>query len=98
MKITSADSTDVMTLKLEGRLAGPWVPELEKIWRTLAPSLNSKRLRLDFRELLFVDSDGRRLLREICQEHSPEIIAETPLTRYFAEQAMQPAAVANGKH
>jgi hypothetical protein len=51
------------TLKLEGKLVGPWVGELEAACRE-AMALG-ERLCLDLHAVSFVDADGVRLLREL---------------------------------
>jgi len=55
----------------------------------LAPSLGSKVLHLDLRDVAFVDAKGRQILREIYQKTNASFLADSPLTRYFADEAMQ---------
>ena len=76
-------------MKLEGRIAGPEVAEFNREWHSLAPSLGSKKLSVDLRGVTFVDSDGRQLLHEIYEKTGADILADTPLTEYFAEEAMR---------
>jgi hypothetical protein len=52
----------------------------------LAPSLGERRLLVDLRELMHMDEAGRGLLADIHAARSAEFLADTPLTRYFAEQ------------
>lgn len=89
LRISVSDSTSGTTVKLEGKVVGPWVEELRTCWRSLAPSLGSRALCLDLREVSFVDANGKELLREIYQKNSARFLADTPLTQYFAETAMQ---------
>lgn len=77
------------TLKLEGRLAGAWIPECVHAWQSLAPSLGPKQLWLDLRGLTFVDRNGAELLAEIYRKHRAQFLTNTPLTKYFAEQAVR---------
>lgn len=50
-----------VTLKLEGRLAGPWVEELRQVGERV---LNGMRtLKLDLGDVWFVDADGAVALR-----------------------------------
>jgi ABC-type transporter Mla MlaB component len=53
------------TLRLEGRLVGPWVAQLRSACR--ACSSAGQRLQLDVAGLRFVDADGAALLRELAQ-------------------------------
>jgi hypothetical protein len=77
------------TIQLEGKIVGPWVEEFSRTWHLLAASLGSKPLQLDLRDVAFIDTKGRQLLREIYQRTSASFLADSPLTRYFADEAMQ---------
>ena len=76
-------------MKLEGRMVGAWVGECKRAWLTLESSLSPKKLSLDLRGVTFVDEAGLQLLREIYRATRAEMIANSPLTKHFAEQAMQ---------
>jgi hypothetical protein len=65
LKITLEEKPTVVTIRLEGRIAGPWVAELQKVWHSVRPSLDSKTLEIDLRDVVFIDADGRRLVNEI---------------------------------
>jgi len=80
---------EAVTLKIEGRLFGANVPELHRAWQVLAPSLGSRKLSVDLRGMTFIDATGKRLLAEIHEETGARFLADTPLTKYFAEQAQQ---------
>jgi hypothetical protein len=89
LRITVQDGEESRTIKLEGRIAGPWVAELERVWRSLAPSFDRKRLHLDLRSVDFVDAAGGLLLGEIYKETKASFVFDSPLTGYFAENAMR---------
>jgi len=76
-------------LKIEGRVFGPNADELNRAWHDLAPSLGTRKLSVDLRDVTFVDAVGKKLLAEIHAETGAEFLADTPLTKYFAEQAQQ---------
>jgi len=76
-------------MKLEGRIVGPWVAECERAWLALESSLSAqKRLALDLCGVTFVDESGVELLRQIYGATRAHIVANSPLTKYFAERAM----------
>lgn len=77
------------TVKLEGKIVGPWVAELERTWTSLAPSLGPKKLQLDLRGVAFADDQGRKVLREIYQKTQARFLTNSPLTKYFADDAMK---------
>ena len=62
LKITIETTMNAATLKLEGRLAGPWVGELERSWRAVKDDSRDKPVMVDLCEVTFVDAEGRKLL------------------------------------
>jgi hypothetical protein len=62
LKITIDNAMNAATLKLEGRLAGPWVGELERSWRAVKDDSRDKPVMVDLCEVTFVDTEGRKLL------------------------------------
>ncbi len=86
MKVSINDDTNVATLRIEGKVVGPWAAELRERWHDLlAP--NRKQVRLDIREVTFVDLAGTKILRDIVRETGADVLADSPLTKHFAEQA-----------
>jgi ABC-type transporter Mla MlaB component len=64
LRITHAHSHDsIATLRLEGKLLGPWVTELARSCDELPCSPD--RLRLDLSAVTFVDGPGVVLLRDL---------------------------------
>lgn len=60
LKISEPVTDPAVTLKLEGRLIGPWVAELK---RTCEQHLTEKRtIHLDFADVTFADRAGLALL------------------------------------
>ena len=68
LKITIHNSTNAATLNLEGRLAGPWVEELERSWRAVKDDSPEKPVTVDLCEVTFVDSEGRKLLSSMYEQ------------------------------
>ena len=64
LRITRQSQTaDTVTLKLEGRLMGPWAGELDRV---VADSFDvTDRLVLDLSGLMFADREGIELLRAL---------------------------------
>jgi len=89
LRITIHDGARAQTIQLEGKIVGPWVEEFSHTWQSLAASLGSKDLHLDLRDVAFVDAKGRQLLREIYQRTNACFLSNSPLTQYYAEDAMQ---------
>lgn len=90
MRVTiSYDDGESVTLKVEGKVSGAKVPELRRAWQALAPALGSKRLSVDLRGVTSVDTMGKQVLAEIHSKTGANFLADTPLTKYFAEQAQE---------
>jgi ABC-type transporter Mla MlaB component len=53
-------------LKLEGRLTGPWVHELEQAWARI--SFTALVVEVDLNDVSFIDEDGKVLLNRIWQQ------------------------------
>ena len=89
LKITITNQPKAIALKLEGAIAGNWVPELARSWQALRASLDHKEVSIDLREVTHVDSEGKNLLAEIYGETGASFLADRPLTQYFAEEAVR---------
>ena len=89
LKVTVEETAKLVTLKLEGRIAGPWVAEFNRTWHSLAPSLDSKKLSLDLREVTRIDAEGRRLLAEIYEKTGAEFQTGSLLMEFYAQEAMR---------
>jgi ABC-type transporter Mla MlaB component len=64
LRITHINGLDSSTtLKLEGKLVGPWVMELARSWRELPAARES--MHLDLSAVTFVDGAGLALLRNL---------------------------------
>ena len=47
LRITIQDTDEAVEMRLEGRVAGPWASELNRVWVEAAPRLTSKKLIID---------------------------------------------------
>jgi anti-anti-sigma regulatory factor len=66
LRITLHHSSRATTLKLEGKLLGPWVQELREA--VLAARTKSHPVQLDLKDLDYADLAGAELLRELVKE------------------------------
>jgi anti-anti-sigma regulatory factor len=88
LRITVEEQPEGTTLKLAGRVAGPWLREISEVWQKLLPSLRMRALVVDLRDVTFADAEGTRLLRTIYRESGGRFLANTPMTKHLAEEAM----------
>ncbi len=68
LKITMQITAGVMSFALEGKLAGPWVKEMELCWRSAAGTQQMHPVRIDLSSVTFIGEDGKELLRKMYRE------------------------------
>lgn len=76
--------SDSVSFKLEGRLAGPWVEELDTCWRQMTASPQGRTV-VDLTGVTFVDGDGKALLTRMWQQGA-ELRAAGCLTKCIVEE------------
>jgi len=89
LKITVNEDPKQMTLKLEGRIVGPWVAEFNRTWHSLTPSLDSKKVSLDLRGVTQVDGEGKRLLAEIYDMTGAEFQTNSLEMKHWVQEIMR---------
>jgi hypothetical protein len=88
LRLTRIASTHrAQTIKLEGKLLGPWIGEVSKA--CAAGTGPSSRINLDLSALIFVDGAGERLLRDLIAR-GIEVVA---CSSYVAELLRSRAGV-----
>jgi hypothetical protein len=80
LRITANETKDSLFVKLEGKLAGPWVDELAKCLQSCENREEARALRVDLAGLTFVDVRGKELLRDLCLRGT-ELVATGCLMR-----------------
>jgi len=75
-----------MEMRLEGRVAGPWASELDRVWMETAPQLASRKLIIDLHNVTYADAAGKQVLRSIYEQTHADLIAHTPWTQFLAEE------------
>ncbi|MFC5861563.1 hypothetical protein ACFPT7_04615 [Acidicapsa dinghuensis] len=73
-------------MKLEGRIAGPWVAELSRVWTEINPGLQLHKLIIDLKDTTFADAGGLAVLREIYSSSHAELQTNSPWTQYLAQE------------
>src|SRR5437879_5353302 len=67
LKITTQSEATLTKLVLEGRLAGPWVDELDRCWREVAGT-QQNHVAVDLTGVTFIDPEGKALLTRMWQQ------------------------------
>jgi ABC-type transporter Mla MlaB component len=89
LRITVHDTSDVLELKLEGRLAGPWVAILHDCWQEQTSQARGRTLHVDLRAVTFVDAAGRALLAEMTGRHAQLFGGDCQMKALLAEIARE---------
>jgi anti-anti-sigma regulatory factor len=90
LRINVAEDAGLLTFRLEGRLTGQWVSELEACWRQSRDKDPIERLRFDLSQVTSIDTAGKSFLAARHTEGA-ELIASCCLMRaVVAEIAGKP--------
>jgi hypothetical protein len=68
LRITAKVNDNSLSLKLEGRLEGPWVEVLRKSWTDATSRDGDYRTVADLEAVNFADPEGRKLLLTMQKE------------------------------
>lgn len=79
----NTNSDKSIRLSVEGWLVGPWVEELRQ--QSEQALAESERLTLDLEKLLFVDSDGAALLRQLAKRQVAHLNCSTFISQQLKE-------------
>jgi ABC-type transporter Mla MlaB component len=88
LKITTLIHQELTTFKLEGRLVGPWVQELEKCWVSIVGMRKKHHCSVDLSAVTYVDSEGKDLLKKIHQQGA-KLVASGCLTNCLVSEITQ---------
>lgn len=80
LRITIHDAPGSLTFQLEGRLAGPWVPEAEACWQRTTASQRQPVLRFDLTGVTMIDAAGKAFLAA-AHAQGAELVASGCLMR-----------------
>ncbi|OQW31487.1 MAG: hypothetical protein A4E19_07690 [Nitrospira sp. SG-bin1] len=86
LKITSEKHSGSVRLRLEGKLIGVWVSELEREWQTIQPP-ETVPLVVDLTGVTFIGKDGKVLLHRMWQAGA-SLIARGCCTGHLVEEIM----------
>ena len=88
LRITAHERPRVLSFRLEGRLEGPWVEELEKCWRGMVDRAGTPALRIDLKGVTFVDAAGKAQLAAMRRQGA-EFSADDCLTKSIVSEIVE---------
>jgi anti-anti-sigma regulatory factor len=68
MRAQISSAGDRVTLKVSGRLAEGWVPELENCWHRARIDHPAGKILVDLNHVTFIDDKGRSLLERMHRD------------------------------
>jgi hypothetical protein len=86
LRVTVEHFDTHVTLKVEGKLKGSWVDELERCWLTLTRTLPNKSVRVELTSVGFVAPEGRELIGRMAAAGA-ELIASGPMVKAIVDEA-----------
>ena len=90
LRITVQDSTLSSTFKLEGKLTGPWVRELEQSWSGATAAAPGRAVVVDLSDVTYIDMAGKCLLARI-HKSGAALIARGPLNQSIVDEITRAA-------
>ncbi len=86
LRVTIKKENTPETWELEGKLAGEWVPELDRLWRQRTPQ-SGTTIEILLKAVSYIDPAGKQLLAEMRQQGA-EIRGCGCMVRAFVEEIM----------
>lgn len=80
LRITTKDNPRIITFRLEGRLEGPWVRELEQCWCDVLNGASRPDVCVDLTGVTYIDTTGKARLAEM-HEQGAKLIAGDCVTK-----------------
>lgn len=85
LRITANDSPRALTFRLEGRLEGPWVGELERCWRGMLDEPGRTTVCVDLTGVTYIDASGKARLAEMHDQGAEFIAGDCATKALVAE-------------
>ena len=90
LRITVHDKPRILTFRLEGRLAGPWLRELQDCWHSTLAGQGKPTLCVDLTGVTFIDAAGQACLASLHRQGA-EFLAADCLTKALVDEITQAA-------
>ncbi|MBA3613780.1 MAG: hypothetical protein H0W49_12910 [Nitrospirales bacterium] len=85
LRVTTHIDDTMITLQLEGRLAGPDVIEGERCWQMTCAENPGRVPRIDLRGVTFLDQEGKGFLQRVFQQGAG-FLSSGCMTRAYVEE------------
>ncbi|WP_447971109.1 hypothetical protein [Nitrospira sp. M1] len=85
LRITLEEHSSGPTIRLEGRLVGPWVHEFEASWQGIRGAEERSKVWVDLNAVTSIDENGKVLLQQVHREGG-QLMATGCLIRAIVEE------------
>lgn len=92
LRITTEESYSLTTFRLEGKLKGDWVQELEQCWTHARSAFPEMQFSIDLNNVEFVDESGNALLTRMVS-HGASLEANSNLMMLLLVEKIVRSAV-----
>lgn len=84
LKISIIDTLTQQKVVLHGRLVGPWINELQRVWEELRQQLGNRSAVVDLNEVTLIDDSADSLLAKML-EQGAELVATGMANRWLIQ-------------
>src|SRR5271156_563361 len=84
LRITIVDSPTEQRIVLYGKLVGPWIEELQRVWESLRQQLGNRRSVVDLNEVTLIDDSADQLLATMLGQGT-ELLARSMADRWLIQ-------------
>lgn len=92
LRISWDQESSPARLRLHGKVSGPWVEELKRVWGEMAAK--SPQVIVDLTEVTFVGRDGRQLLGEMLRQGTE--LQGGPMMKFTIDRIRQESQNSHG--
>ena len=85
LRITTQHKPEEFRFRLEGKVSGPWVDELERSWYAATEAAQGGQILVDLSEVTFIDAEGKKLLSWMY-EQGADFLCTGCMTREIVEE------------
>jgi anti-anti-sigma regulatory factor len=85
LKITLIQEAEPPTLKLEGRLTGPWVSELQHNWNDILKRGLGQSVVVDLSDVISISPEGKQFLKSLIQQGA-SLQSRSLMTQFILNQ------------
>ncbi len=84
LRVTFEKGLEATTVKLEGKIIGPWADELKRAWGELVAGRPAKPIIVDLSGVTFIGSEGKSILTWMSKQGA-DLRAGNLMTKYIVD-------------